>query len=122
MRNKDWQMLEDFVVQKLKEIDHSAHTTKASGGSTIKGDISNNINLHIECKQRNIKSVYNQDWYEKCQTEVPLHSDKIAIIITENKDKERMVHLSFEDFWEIYKNNLQYKENLENKIERFDRE
>ena len=108
MRNKEWQMFEDYIVQKLKEIDPSAHTTKASGGSTIKGDISNNINLHIECKQRNIKSVYNQDWYEKCQTEVPLHSDKIAIIITENKDKKRMVNLSFEDFWEIYKKSLTY--------------
>jgi len=106
MRNKAWQQLEDYVVQKLKEKDLFAHTTKASGGSTIKGDISNKIKLYIECKQRNIKSVYNQDWYNKCQEEIPLHSDKIAVVITENKDKKRMVHLSFEDFWEIYKRGL----------------
>ena len=103
-RDKDWQKLEDFVCQELKEIDPNTHPTKASGGSTIKGDISNNVNLHIECKQRNIKSVYNQEWYSKCQNEVPLHSSKVAIVITENKDKKRMVHLSLEDFLEIYKN------------------
>jgi len=47
-------------------------------------------------------------YQNKCQEEVPLHSDKIAIVITENKDKKRMVHLSLEDFWEIYKKALTY--------------
>lgn len=102
-RNKDWQKLEDFIVESIKEIDSYAHTTKASGGSTIKGDITNNLSLHIEAKQRNLKSVYNQDWYDKCQEEIPLHSDKIALLCTENKDKKRMVHLSFGDFWDLYK-------------------
>jgi hypothetical protein len=102
-RNKDWQKFEDIIVEQLKEVDPYAHTTKASGGSTIKGDITNSIGLHIECKQRNIKSVYNQDWYEKCEAEIPLHSDKIAVLCTCSSENKKMIHMSFDDFWRLYK-------------------
>ncbi len=80
----------------MKQIDPYATHTKASryGDLKVKG-------LHIECKDYNKKSVYNEDWMKKCIEEVPLHSDKIPLLITRNKDKKIRVHMDFQDFLDM---------------------
>jgi len=102
MRNKSWQQLEDFIANQLKDIDKFARHTKGSGNKNEKHDIKTVCGLAIECKQRNIKSVYNEDWMQKIIDEVPLHSQDIPILITENKDGKRRVHLNADDFINIY--------------------
>lgn len=102
VKNKKWYLFQESIAEKLAEIDPKARSTKASGGSTEKGDVKNNIGLHIECKCYQTKSVYNEDWLQKCQEEIPLHSDKIAVVFTENKDGKFRAHLDGDDFMEMY--------------------
>jgi len=42
--------LENIVADKLKTVDATAHRQPGSGNGLAKGDISNNLNLCIECK------------------------------------------------------------------------
>lgn len=104
MRDKDWQKFEDYIVEEMKQIDPYATHTKASryGDLKVKG-------LHIECKDYNKKSVYNEDWMKKCIEEVPLHSDKIPLLITRNEKKKIRVHLDFDDFMAILKELNKYR-------------
>jgi hypothetical protein len=110
MKKEQWYQLQEFVAKHLQELDANARSTKASGACGEKGDVKNNLGLAIECKCYQKKNVWDVDWLTKCESEVPLHSDKIAIVITENKDKKKHVHLTFEDFWAIYKEYLKRKE------------
>lgn len=43
-------VLENMVAEKLKTIDPTAHRQPGSGNGTAKGDISNSLDLCIECK------------------------------------------------------------------------
>jgi hypothetical protein len=108
MRDKKWQKFEDLIAEELKELDPYIKHTKGS----IYGDLKTSLALHIECKDYNKKNVYNEDHMQKCIEEVPLHSKKLPILITRNKDKKIRVHLDFYDFLNLYKK--YYK--LKNKI------
>ena len=105
---KNWEQLEEFVCQELKELDPYIRRTKGSGNKGEKGDIkfSTNLGLHIECKCYKTKSPFQQKWLDKVNEEIPLHSDKIGIVITENKDGDKIVHFGWQDFFEIYKRSL----------------
>jgi hypothetical protein len=103
---KDWRQLEEFIAEILTEIGPYSRRTKGSGNKGEKGDIKTSCGLKIECKLRNIKSVYNEDWMQKIIEEVPLHSQDIPILITKNKEGKIRVHLEWSDFWEIYKKSL----------------
>ena len=100
---EDWIKLEEKILADIQELDMFAKRSPGSGNKGRKGDIVTRLPLHLEMKYRKLKSCYNQDWYDKCKEEVPLHADKIPILATEDKNKNYMVHLSWEDFWEIYK-------------------
>jgi hypothetical protein len=110
MKKEQWKQLEDFICEKVKEIDPYAKRTPGSGNKGRKHDVFTSCGLAIECKCYQKKNVWDVDWLTKCESEVPLHSDKIAIVVTENKDKKKHVHLTFEDFWAIYKEYLKRKE------------
>lgn len=103
MKKELWYKLQEWVASQLNEIDKNARSTKASGACGEKGDVKNNVGLNIECKCYQKKNVWEVGWLEKCEEEIPLHSDKTAIVVTENKDGKRHVHLTFDDFWRIYK-------------------
>ena len=105
---KKWEQLEQWICEQLRELDPYIKRTPGSGNGGSKGDIkfSTNLGLHIEAKYRNIKSVYNENWLEKTENEIPLHSEKIAIVVTENKDGKKRVHLDAEDFFRVYKRSL----------------
>ena len=80
-RDKLWQKLEDYIVERLKEIDPFCKPTKQSGGGTIKNDIQTSCGLGIECKQRASKSVtIDYKVWEKLNEEIPLHSNKIPVL------------------------------------------
>ena len=106
---KKWEQLELWICDQLRDIDPYVKRTPGSGNGGCKGDIkfsSPKIQLHIEAKWRNLKSVFNLDWFTKTESEISLHSDKMALLITENKDGKKMAHLNADDFFEIYKRSL----------------
>jgi len=102
---KKWELLEHWICEQLKELDPHIRRTPGSGNKSIKGDIrfSTNLGLHIEAKWRNLKTVFNQDWLTKCEEEISLHSKKMALVITENKDGKKVAHLDAEDFFRLFK-------------------
>ncbi len=101
---KEWQQLEQWVCEKLRPLDPYIHRTPGSGNKGCKGDakFSINLGLHLEAKWRNLKSVYKQEWLDKCTEEIPLHSAKIPVVITEDKNKNKVAHLKADDFLEMY--------------------
>ncbi|MGD2071863.1 MAG: hypothetical protein PVG65_00030 [Candidatus Thorarchaeota archaeon] len=103
---KKWQKLEELIAYICSEVGLYSRPTKGSGNKGEKHDIKTSCGLAIECKYRNIKSVYNEDWMQKIIEEVPLHSQDIPILVTQNKDNKIRVHLEWNDFWEIYKRSL----------------
>jgi len=104
--NKKWFRLQEWIANQFQEIDPSARSTKQSGAGHEKGDILNKIFLNVEAKCYQKKNVWEVEWLDKAEQEIPLHSDKMAIVVTENKEGKRHVHLSFEDFWDIYKRSI----------------
>ncbi|MHA1789186.1 MAG: hypothetical protein ACTSXT_08160 [Candidatus Helarchaeota archaeon] len=111
---KQWFKLQEWVADILREISPHARSTKGSGNSTEKGDIKLNCGLHVECKCYQKKNVWNIDWLKKCEEEIPLHSDKIAIVVTENKENEKIVHLDAEDFFTLYNEYWRLKYDISN--------
>jgi len=105
---KKWMLLEEWVCEQLKDLDPSTMRTPGSGNGNKKGDIcsKSNTGLHIECKCYQKKNVWNIDWLTKCEAEIALHSKKRAIVVTENRDGKKIVHLEAEDFFEIYKRSI----------------
>ena len=96
-RDKDWQKFEDYIAEELKEIAPYATHTKGSRYGDLK-----NVPLHIECKDYNKYNVYQETWMKKCIEEVPLHSDKIPLLITKNNENDIRIHMSWLDFKELY--------------------
>ena len=103
---KDWEQLEELILAYVKELDHYAKRCPGSGNKGRKGDIVTSINLGIEIKDRNTKSPYDEKWLSKCAEEIPLHSQKIPIVVTRNSEGKIRVHLDWSDFWEIYKKSI----------------
>lgn len=110
-KKKDWYKFQEYIAGSLNEIDPSARSTKASGGSTEKGDVHNQIGLHIEAKQRSTKSVTidYKVWEKLCQ-EIPLHVDRIPLLALENQDKKRWAVLDLDDFLTLYVELIKYRE------------
>ena len=97
-RDKEWQRFEDYVAEEFKEIaPHAVHTK----GSRY-GDLKNILGLHVECKSYANLNVYKEDWMQKCLSEVPLHSNKMGILITKNNKNDIRVHMSWLDFKELF--------------------
>lgn len=113
-----WQQLEQWICEQLKELDPYIKRTPGSGNKSIKGDIkfSTNLGLNIEAKNRCFKSVFKQEWLDKVNEEIPLHVDKIGIVITENKDGKKVTHLNAEDFLKLYKELINYRKGKFNAI------
>lgn len=103
MKKDKWFLLQEWVADAIKEISPYSRSTKASGAVGEKGDVFNSCNLNIECKCYQKKNVWEIDWLKKANAEIPLHSNKIAIVVTENKKEEKVVHLNADDFFNLYK-------------------
>ena len=97
--------LEEFVAEKLKEIDKDSRPTRGSGNSLEIGDIYSNL-LYAECKQKLTKSNITIDYkkeYLKLLNQLPLDTKKFLIIVTENKEREKFVTMNFNDFFQLVK-------------------
>lgn len=97
-----WHQFQELICQKFREIAPNARSTKASGASTEKGDVKGVPGLHIECKDYNKISVYNEEWMIKLLQEIPLHANKIGVLFTRNKDGKIRAHLDADDFINLY--------------------
>jgi len=97
-RSHDWQKFEDFLAEEFKEIAPYATHTKGSQY----GDLKNIPHVHVEAKSYNNINAYQHEWLQKCISEVPLHSDKVPMVITKNKSNDIVVHISWLDFKEIF--------------------
>ena len=102
IRDKSWQNFEDLISEYIKELDPHARPTKGSGNKGESHDIKTTCGLACELKERNLKSVYNEDWMQKNIEEVPLHSKDIPIVVTRNKENKIRVHMEWIDFWDLY--------------------
>lgn len=101
-RDKSWQKLEDLIAEYIKDIDPYARPTRGSGNGNESHDIKTTCGLACELKERNLKSVYNEDWMQKIIEEVPLHSKDIPITVTRNNENKIRVHMEWIDFWDLY--------------------
>ncbi len=95
--------LEEYVVEELKEIDPCSMKTPGSGCGASLGDVSNKY-FFVECKQKLTKANIIVDYkkeYMDLVGQMPLNTDKIAIIVTENKHGDKFVTLDAGDFFNI---------------------
>lgn len=100
---KDWVKFEDYIVERLKEIDKHCSRSPGSGNGGCKGDMKTNLPIHIECKQRSTKDItIRMDVWEKLKGEIPFHVDKLPVYCLEQKDKKRFAVLELDDFLELY--------------------
>lgn len=98
--------LEQYLAEKLKEIDPYARPTRGSGCGNEIGDISNQY-FFVEAKQKltkeNIIMDYKKEW-KKLNRDMPINTSKLPFIAIENKHNEKFIVLSSEDFFDlIYK-------------------
>jgi hypothetical protein len=103
---KEWIKLEEYILENIKEVDRYAKRSPGSGNKGRTGDLVTNCGLKVECKDRSLKSAYNEEDMLKIIEEVPLHSQDTPVLITRNKEGKIRVHLEFLDFWNIYKRGL----------------
>lgn len=105
MKTPKWKIFQDYIAEKLQEIDPHARSSKGSGNKGELGDVNNKCGLNIECKQtdrvRDV-SIKKDEWEHVCN-EVPLHSNRIPVLCLENKDGKRWAVLDLDTFLELYK-------------------
>lgn len=103
--DKKWKHFQDYIADRLKEIDSYCRSTIGSGNQGESGDIffSKNLGLHIECKLRNTKNVtiMMNVWKKNC-SEIPLNVNKIPLLALENKDGKRFAVLELDDFLDMF--------------------
>jgi hypothetical protein len=101
---KKWKKFQDYIAERLKEIDPFARSSKGSGNQGELGDVNNRVGLNIECKQtdkvRDV-SIKKEDWEHVCN-EIPLHSDRIPVLCLENNEGKRWAVLDLDTFLELY--------------------
>lgn len=103
MQREDWRKFQDYIADRLKEIDPHVRSTKGSGNQGELGDVNNKVDLCIECKLRNTKSVtINADVWKKLCREIPLHSKRKPMYALQNKEKEMWAVLNLDDFLDIF--------------------
>lgn len=95
--------LENYIADKMGELDANARPTKASGSSTEILDIRNNI-MFWECRQDltrdNIIVNYEKDYLEPLN-KTPVTIPKPFAIAKENKQGEKFVIMEAEEFFRI---------------------
>lgn len=103
MKIPDWKIFEQYIVERLKEIDPYCSRTPGSGNKGIKSDVKTNLPLQIECKQRNTKDItIRMDVWEKLKGTLPFYLNKIPILALQNKDKKRFVVLELDSFINLF--------------------
>lgn len=95
--------LEEFVVAYFKDIDGSVRLSRASGALSDVADVVTK-DYYIEAKKRGSESltIEKRVWRHLCN-QIPIGSQKIPLLIMQNKDKQTFVILDIKDFINILK-------------------
>jgi len=103
--------LEAYVVGKLQPYDKYVRWEKGSGNQGNSGDIRNNLDMIIECKNHDSKhiNVSINDW-DKLISELPLGCKKTPVLVKQINDGRRFAVLLFDDFVDTYIDELYEKE------------
>lgn len=90
--------LEWYVVELLKRIDPRARPSKASGASTEPYDIQTKLPYAFECKQQltHKDAVIKKDTWDKLKAELPWNSNRVPVLVIENKAGNRFAVLDLE--------------------------
>jgi len=97
------QLLEEWVLSKIKEFDPTARLSRASGASNDLGDINSNF-IYCECKKRNTETIgIKESVWNHLLTQLPINTKKISIMVLENKNNKRFVVLDADEFFRIIK-------------------
>lgn len=95
--------LESWVVGQFDGWDIRARRTRGSGCGNEIGDISNSY-TYIECKmkhgQENIIVKFKDEW-QHLLFKIPVHTNKIPVVIVEQKFGEKFAILKAEDFFKL---------------------
>lgn len=71
-------LLEDYVADKLKELDSYAYRRADSGSGRLrKEDVFTRLPLFIECKNQKAKLI--ESWYRKAEMDTP--SDRYTVLV-----------------------------------------
>ena len=107
--------LENYIAENFKELGFSnACRSNGSGNKGSLGDISGQDILVCEAKNRNTESVtINKEVWEKLVSCIPLHSNRLPMLVLRNKNKQTFCVMDAEDMFEIIKG---YLENLNGRI------
>jgi len=107
--------LENYIAEKFKELGYkNACRSNGSGNKGSLGDISGQDLFICELKNRNTESVtINKEVWEKLTSSVPLHSNRLPMLVLRNKNKTTWCVMEAEDMFEIIKG---YLENLNGRV------
>lgn len=107
--------LENYIAEKFKELGYkNACRSNGSGNKGSLGDISGIDSFAVECKNRNTDSVtIKEDVWQKLNSSIPLHSNRLPILILRNSNKRTWAVMDVKDMFEIIKG---YLENLNGRV------
>jgi len=107
--------LENYIAEKFKELGYkNACRSNGSGNKGSLGDISGQDLFICELKNRNTESVtINKEVWEKLTSSVPLHSNRLPMLVLRNKNKQTFCVMEANDMFEIING---YLENLNGRV------
>ena len=94
--------LEEYVAEKLKEIDPKARRTKASGASTEIADILSEY-FYVECKMRNTKNATIERKVWRDFIAKTANPNKIPFLALQNNQRERWIVMDAEHYFDMMK-------------------
>ena len=94
--------LENLVLAYLQELEPNAQLSNNSGAVSGNGDIANSRYFQIECKVKNTKNItIKQDVFEKLIKSIPMHINRMPVLVNQNIDKKIYVTIEMKDFFKL---------------------
>lgn len=92
-------LLENYILQAVKRFDPKARLSRGSGCGNDIADIQSSY-LFIEAKKRtNVRNMpIDMDVWQHLLNQMPIKTDKIPVLVTENSEGIKMAHLDFDTF------------------------
>ena len=114
IKEPDWKNFQDYIAQKLRDVDPNTRSTKASGAKGELGDV-NNKYMIVECKLRNVKSPsINLKTWLKLNREVPISSERFPMLALKQKDGYMFAVLDLDQFLDDFVELTQRREGTYN--------
>ena len=95
-------VLETLFLAYLQEIEPKVRLSNNSGAVSNNGDITGSQYFQIECKVRNTKNItINSDVFEKLMKSIPMHTNRMPVLVNQNIDKKVFVTMEMADFFKL---------------------